>query len=115
MLGKTEAARFWILRKEMYANKNVLGFLNLRCLKWMRPRQPFVTVSSLRGLHSGRISVNIVNAKDEFISLLADLTGRNVFGWQENPGFNRAHSLYFDIFCGYMYNMKETWKYWFIC
>ena len=80
MLGKTEAARFWILPKEMYANKNVLGVLNLQCLKWMRPRQSFVTVSSLRGLHSGRIGVNKVNAKDEFISLLADLNGRNVFG-----------------------------------
>ena len=32
MLGKTEAARFWILPKEMYANKNVLGVLNLQCL-----------------------------------------------------------------------------------
>lgn len=29
MLGKTEDARFWILPKEMYANKNVLGLLNL--------------------------------------------------------------------------------------
>lgn len=53
----------------MYANKNVLGVLNLQYLKRMRPRQPVVTVSSLRGLHSGRISVNIVNAKDELTSL----------------------------------------------
>lgn len=72
MFGKTEDARFWIILrkpKEMYVNKNVLGVLNLQCLKGMRPRQPVVNISSLRGLHSGRISVNIVNAKDEFISL----------------------------------------------